>query len=456
MYKISNEDIITNMYITDPDLIESEIEGVDGSKQSKANDNISTAIANGTNIGNGLSIVDYLTNVNYSNRYNPKKYLVVHYTAGTVDNGTAARNNAEWFKNTNRGSSAHFFVDSGSRIYRVVNEDTVAWHCGTSGKYYHLNCRNSCAIGVELCSYKDSNGTYKFKQETYDNALTLCRYLVKKYNIPKENVLMHYHVTHKVCAAPFMSNGNSSVAWEIFKNAIFFEDNNIIIDNTNNKLTNMNSLGKVYNVGDSTLNLRKEPHATSTVIGKYKSGDIVNIIGVIGEWYKLDNGGYVSSKYIQVCHWSDVFVDNLYESGIITDKEQWSNHSGVLTKGLAIKLISNCIDGEGNNPSGSHYATAAMNNLINKGIINDKSQWEKLLDTPISKAMFLALVDNATGGMLDKYKGRNSDHWGRNCLDSLCDKAIIVTPFSWVDFEAQVQYDIALALIYKLLSNTKR
>lgn len=57
-----------------------------------------------------------------------------------------------------------------------------------------------------------------------------------------------------------------------------------------------------------------------------------------------------------------------------------------------------------------------------------------------------------TGGTLPLYATRyDVDHWGRNCLDSLCDKAIINTPQSWTDFEAEVSYGAFIALVYKAL-----
>ena len=60
------------------------------------------------------------------------------------------------------GASAHYFVDENS-VYQSVEDKNIAWHCGAK-KYKHSTCRNS--IGVELCSRKDSNGNYYFKDKT--------------------------------------------------------------------------------------------------------------------------------------------------------------------------------------------------------------------------------------------------------------------------------------------------
>ncbi len=40
---------------------------------------------------------------------------------------------------------------------------------------------------------------------------------MKKYNIPIENVIRHYDVTHKNCPTHFVSN---NVAWNNFKNSL--------------------------------------------------------------------------------------------------------------------------------------------------------------------------------------------------------------------------------------------
>lgn len=78
-----------------------------------------------------------------------------------------------------------------------------------------------------------------------------------------------------------------------------------------------------------------------------------------------------------------------------------------------------------------HWAQPMVVSLCGKGIISDKNQWINNLDISISKALLLALVDKATNGTMPIYAGRTADHWGRNCLDSLCDKAIISIPFDY-------------------------
>lgn len=302
---------------------------------------VAMAVARANIPGTSLTIYDNLTTVNYSNRTNGKKYLVIHYTAGTVDNGTAAKANTTYFKTEYRGASAHYFVDCTNNVYRCVSDDLVAWHCGAN-TYYHDYCRNSNSIGIEICSYKE-NGVYKFKPETVQNALLLARYIVKKYNIPKSNVVMHYHVTHKICAAPFMSNGKPSTAWTNFLNAIF--DGSSIEDNSI-KIQPLNKQGKVVNVNSNdVLNFRSGPGTNYDIIGSFKPGTILNITGITNGWYQIDKKGFVSGNYIQLRDgWCDDIRDELLNLKVITDKVEWTKYKDPITKALAVQLVSNASD----------------------------------------------------------------------------------------------------------------
>ena len=144
------------------------------------------------------------------------QFLVIHYTA---NNGDLAKSNCNYFKSPNRNASAHYFVDE-KEIWQSVEDNDIAWHCGTSGKYYHSKCRNDNAIGIELCSEKDSKGNYYFTNETINNAVGLIKMLMEKYNIPIENIVRHYDVTHKNCPAPFVNN---NTAWDNFKDSLMEE-----------------------------------------------------------------------------------------------------------------------------------------------------------------------------------------------------------------------------------------
>lgn len=166
-----------------------------------------------------MEIFENLTKINFTsaNNLNRILYLVIHYTG---NNGDTAYNNTVYFKTVSRGASAHYFVDE-NEIWVCVPDKHISWHCGTTGTYYHDKCRNSNSIGIELCSRKDSNGNYYFKEQTVINALWLCNMLMEKYGIPINNILRHYDITHKICPEPYVRN---TALWNDFKNNLGVED----------------------------------------------------------------------------------------------------------------------------------------------------------------------------------------------------------------------------------------
>ncbi len=151
------------------------------------------------------------------------KYIVIHYTAG---NGDTAKNNADYYAGNLIKASAHYFVDESDAIYQSVSESDTAYSVGASS-YRHPLCRNANSISIEMCSRNingsgksaDDNGWY-FKEETEKNATFLVRSLMKKYGIPKENVIRHFDVTGKICPAPYV---NKSENWDRFKNELVNE-----------------------------------------------------------------------------------------------------------------------------------------------------------------------------------------------------------------------------------------
>ena len=151
------------------------------------------------------------------------KYIVIHYTAG---NGDSAKNNADYYAGNLIKASAHYFVDEGDTIYQSVSDYDTAYSVGAS-TYKHPLCRNANSISVEMCS-RNANGSgrgaedagWYFKEETEKNAISLVRSLMRKYNIPKENVIRHFDVTGKICPAPYV---NKSENWDRFKNELMNE-----------------------------------------------------------------------------------------------------------------------------------------------------------------------------------------------------------------------------------------
>lgn len=149
-----------------------------------------------------MLIQKYLTKTNYTKGILKKnKYIVLHYTA---NNGDTAWGNCNYFHKENRGASANYFVDETS-IWQCVEDNDIAWHVGTN-KGYKNGCRNNNSIGIEMCSRKDSSGTYYIKPETVANTIELVKYLIDKYKITNINtqIVRHFDVTGKRCPEPWV------------------------------------------------------------------------------------------------------------------------------------------------------------------------------------------------------------------------------------------------------------
>jgi len=127
-------------------------------------------------------------------RSNKIKFLVIHYTGMQSERESIKRLCSPRSK-----VSSHFLINRQGKIYRLVDDNKVAWHAGKSrwGKYKNLN-KNS--IGIELVNNGHQFGYTNFSKKQILNLIKVCKKLVKKYRIRKENVVGHSDIapTRKV------------------------------------------------------------------------------------------------------------------------------------------------------------------------------------------------------------------------------------------------------------------
>jgi len=193
-----------------------------------------------------LTISKLLTTFNFSDRNEVRriKYIVIHYF-GSLG---SAKSVANYFASAYRGASAHYALDEGSVVYQSVEDEDIAWHCGTSGTYFHAECRNSNSIGIEVRPYKidtsrsayASDTDWYFTEEIIDNLVIFVKYLMAKYNIDADHVIRHYDVTHKYCPRPYMGDDvntyhkvSGNVMWARFKARLTEESEDEEVDFAN-------------------------------------------------------------------------------------------------------------------------------------------------------------------------------------------------------------------------------
>ena len=140
------------------------------------------------------------------------KYIAIHYTAGGSSKKGAAFTNRNVF--LKRNASADFVVDDGTILQ--INPDLknyYTWAIGdkknpyTGGGQLYGKATNKNTISIEICSnlkkgYSAATANHEgwyFTQESIDNALKLVKYLMKTYNVSKDNVIRHFDVSGKLC-----------------------------------------------------------------------------------------------------------------------------------------------------------------------------------------------------------------------------------------------------------------
>lgn len=87
--------------------------------------------------------VEFLATPNKGGKFSPK-YLVMHYTAATLEKGSI-----NWFLNKDAKASAHLIIDRDGSITQFAPFNIITWHAGESS-WNGLIGLNKFAIGIEL------------------------------------------------------------------------------------------------------------------------------------------------------------------------------------------------------------------------------------------------------------------------------------------------------------------
>lgn len=223
--------------------------------------------------------------------YNTKpnvKYIVIHYTGNSSDSAVA---NAKYFYNNQNSvqGSAHFFVDSGSAVFRSVPEYFCAWHVGDGNGRFGISNGNS--LGIEMAT----SGNFNVSSATENVAAQLAADLLKKYGLGINSLKRHYDASRKDCprgwnnASAYASQMGGEARWNAFKNKVNAylggSGGNVTTDivyrvyNTSNKQVaayrNKNSaLNQAKSIGgyvkDSNGNIVADYRATSQEIYRVK------------------------------------------------------------------------------------------------------------------------------------------------------------------------------------------
>ena len=113
------------------------------------------------------------------------KYIVFHYTGMSSESKAIKR-----LIDENSKVSCHYFIKRNGQIILMVPDLYIAWHAGQSN-WNKENSLNRNSIGIEISNKGHQFGYQKFSKTQILSLINLCKYLIKKYNIKKKNVLGH-------------------------------------------------------------------------------------------------------------------------------------------------------------------------------------------------------------------------------------------------------------------------
>lgn len=204
-------------------------------------------------------------------------------------------------------------VDGNVYTYQTLPWDMKGWHSGSGDKGYENSANKLGYIGFEICddNYKSGEGTYEYCKATRDEALKLCVYLCKAYNIQIENVVCHAEA-HRLGIA---SNHSDVETWwskygftmDDFRSEL---SNTLGYENEESGNDSMQYMG-VVNVANY-LAIKNKPSQTGTNIGELKLDQKLIYIGESNNWFNIrvldgdykDVEGWVNGGYVEFINYT--------------------------------------------------------------------------------------------------------------------------------------------------------
>ena len=245
-----------------------------------------------------------------SNKYSIKcpfsmkpRYVVVHNTY----NDASAEREVNYMINNNNQVSFHIACDD-VEVIQGLPLNRNAWHAtdGASGQ------GNRYGIGVEIC-YSKSGGARYTKAE--ENAVYVCARLLHQHGLGIGSLKQHHDfaLNGKNCPHRIRDEGR----WEEFKGRVNWVLGEIKAGrcdaslssgttstkpapSTNQAVSNQASTNYVVRVTADSLNVRKGPSVSYSVVGELGKGEAYTIVATQNGWGKLKSGvGWINLSYTQ-------------------------------------------------------------------------------------------------------------------------------------------------------------
>ncbi|MDB2045017.1 SH3 domain-containing protein [Clostridium perfringens] len=331
-----------------------------------------------TPVINGIKVNKQLIDINYSQgiTINPK-YIVIHDTDNRQAGANAMANRNYFANHPNAKASAHYIIDEGN-IIQALEDTWKGWHVGDGN---NPNINNSTTIAIELCVNKGNDF-----DKTLENGIELTKYLMNKYNIPAENVVMHRDASGKTCSRMMIEDRPS--LWPYFKERISGGDGSLEDDGLKPKMQ-----GKVTNA--SVLNVRESPSTSGRIVHKLNRNQVVGIYEELNGWYKIDyidgvkkRYGYVSKDYISIIN--ENLEDEETNGDIEIEKPSVSvNKKGIVKVNSALNMRSG--------PGSNYGVIGTLRNNDEVEIIKEVDGWYEIKFNGKSgyvSSQYIKVVDN--------------------------------------------------------------
>ena len=230
------------------------------------------------------------------------KYVVVHNTA----NDASAVNEVAYMIRNNNQVSYHIACDD-INVVQGLPLNRNAWHAGDGAK----GPGNRYGIGVEICYSKSGGARYTNAEE---NAVYVCARLLHQHGLGIESLKQHHDfaLNGKNCPHRIRDEGR----WEGFKGRVQWVLGEIKAGrcdaslssgtthgnstSSNQTTSNSTSTNYVVRVTADSLNVRKGPSVSYSVVGELGKGEAYTIVATQNGWGKLKSGvGWINLSYTQ-------------------------------------------------------------------------------------------------------------------------------------------------------------
>jgi len=132
------------------------------------------------------TLINYSPNFSTYRRTKKKiKYIIYHYTGMSSESKAINR-----LINVRSEVSCHYFIKRNGSIILMVPEVYEAWHAGKSN-WKSDKSLNKKSIGIEIANKGHQFGYQNYSKKQIKSLIKLSKYLIKKYNITKNNILGH-------------------------------------------------------------------------------------------------------------------------------------------------------------------------------------------------------------------------------------------------------------------------